>query len=59
MTPSPVNALAAKGIGEAGTVGSTPAVFNAVLDAVAHLGVKHIDMPLKPEKLWKAIQQAK
>ena len=59
VTPSPVNALGAKGIGEAGTVGSTPAVFNAVLDAVAHLGVKHIDMPLKPEKLWRAIQQAK
>ncbi|MCH7476706.1 MAG: xanthine dehydrogenase family protein molybdopterin-binding subunit [SAR324 cluster bacterium] len=58
-TPSPVNALGAKGIGEAGTVGSTACVFNAVMDAVAHLGIKHIDMPLKPEKLWKAIQQAK
>ena len=59
VTPSPVNDLGAKGIGEAGTLGSTTAVFNAVLDAVVHLGITHIDMPLKPEKLWKAIQQAK
>jgi carbon-monoxide dehydrogenase large subunit len=54
-TPTPVNELGAKGIGESGTIGSTPAVHNAVLDAVAHLGVKHIDMPCTPEKVWRAI----
>jgi carbon-monoxide dehydrogenase large subunit len=59
VTPTPVNPLGAKGVGEAGTIGSTPAVVNAVLDALAPLGVKHIDMPLRPEKIWKAIQEAK
>jgi aerobic carbon-monoxide dehydrogenase large subunit len=54
-TPTPVNELGAKGIGESGTIGSTPAVHNAVLDAVVHLGVKHIDMPCTPEKVWRAI----
>jgi carbon-monoxide dehydrogenase large subunit len=54
-TPTAQNALGAKGIGEAGTIGSTPAVVNAVLDAVRHLGVQHLDMPLTPSKIWNAI----
>jgi len=49
----PVNPLGIKGIGEAGTIGSTPAVVNAVVDALAPFGVTHIDMPLKPEKIWQ------
>ncbi|MCC6791952.1 MAG: molybdopterin-dependent oxidoreductase [Thermomicrobiales bacterium] len=56
VTPSPVNPMGVKGAGEAGTIASTPAVANAVIDAVSHLGVKHIDMPLTPEKLWRAVQ---
>src|SRR5215472_17056965 len=58
-TLTPLNALGVKGIGEAGTIGATPAVHNAVIDAVAHLGVRHIDMPLTPEHVWTAIQDAK
>ncbi|HKF15832.1 MAG TPA: xanthine dehydrogenase family protein molybdopterin-binding subunit [Candidatus Dormibacteraeota bacterium] len=58
VTPSPNNPLGAKGIGEAGTIGATPAVQNAVIDALSHLGVRHIDMPLTPEKVWQAIRQA-
>jgi aerobic carbon-monoxide dehydrogenase large subunit len=58
-TPSPMNELGAKGIGESGTVGSTPAVQNAVCDALAHLGVRHIDMPASPERVWRAIQSAR
>jgi aerobic carbon-monoxide dehydrogenase large subunit len=57
-TPTPLNPLGVKGIGESGTVGSTPAVQNAVVDALAHLGVTHIDMPLTPERVWRAIQAA-
>ena len=56
VTPTTVNPLGIKGIGEAGTIGSTPAVANAVIDALAPFGVVHIDMPLKPEKLWAAMQ---
>jgi carbon-monoxide dehydrogenase large subunit len=56
VTPTPLNALGAKGIGESGTIGSTPAVQNAVVDAVSHLGIRHIDMPLTPERVWRAIQ---
>ncbi len=56
MTPTPRNPLGAKGIGESGTVGATPAVQNAVCDALAHLGVGHIDMPLTAERVWQAIQ---
>jgi carbon-monoxide dehydrogenase large subunit len=56
-TPSPVNPLGVKGVGEAGTIGCSPAVVNSVVDALSHLGVKHIDMPLTPEKLWKLIHQ--
>lgn len=54
-TPTPRNELGAKGIGESGTVGATPAVQNAVIDALAHLGVRHIDMPLTPETVWRAL----
>ncbi len=56
VTPTTVNPLGIKGIGEAGTIGSTPAVANAVIDALAPFGVVHIDMPLRPEKLWAAMQ---
>jgi carbon-monoxide dehydrogenase large subunit len=58
-TPSPVNPLGIKGIGEAGTVGSTPAIVNAVIDALAPFGVTHIDMPLTPQKIWRLCQGAK
>lgn len=54
-TPTPVNELGAKGIGESGTIGSTPAVQNAVVDALTHLGVRHIDMPTSPERIWRAL----
>ncbi len=59
QTDSPRNPLGAKGIGESGTIGSTPAIHNAVVDAVSHLGVSHIDMPCTGERVWRAIQQAK
>ena len=55
VTETTVNPLGVKGVGEAGTIGSTPAVVNAVMDALAPFGVEHIDMPLRPEKLWKAM----
>lgn len=55
-TPTPNNPLGVKGIGEAATIGSTPAIVNAVLDALKPLGVKHLDMPLTPEKIWRAMQ---
>jgi len=57
-TPTPLNVLGAKGIGESGTIGSTPAVQNAVVDAVSHLGIRHIDMPTTPERVWRAIANA-
>jgi carbon-monoxide dehydrogenase large subunit len=57
-TPTPVNPLGAKGIGESGSIGSTPAVQNAVVDALAHLGVRHIDLPCSPERVWAAINAA-
>ncbi|MGI8792165.1 MAG: xanthine dehydrogenase family protein molybdopterin-binding subunit [Acidimicrobiales bacterium] len=57
-TPTPLNELGAKGIGESGTIGATPAVQNAVVDALAHLGVRHVDMPCTPERVWQAIQSA-
>ena len=56
-TPTPLNELGAKGIGESGTIGATPAVQNAVIDAVAHLGVKHIDMPCTSERVWRATRE--
>ncbi len=58
QTPTSYNPLGAKGIGEAGTIGATPAVQNAVIDAVAHLGVRHIDMPTSPMRVWRAINDA-
>jgi aerobic carbon-monoxide dehydrogenase large subunit len=57
-TPTDANPLGAKGIGEAGTIGATPAVQNAVVDAVSHLGIRHIDMPATPARVWAAISQA-
>jgi carbon-monoxide dehydrogenase large subunit len=57
-TPTPKNALGAKGIGESGTIGSTPAVQNAVVDALSHLGVRHVDMPTTPARVWQAIEAA-
>ena len=57
-TPTHLNPIGAKGIGEAGTIGATPAVQSAVVDAVYHLGVRHIDMPCTPERVWRAIQEA-
>jgi aerobic carbon-monoxide dehydrogenase large subunit len=58
-TPTPVNPLGAKGIGESGTIGSTPAVHNAVIDALSHLGVRHVEMPLHGERVWRAIEEAR
>lgn len=58
-TPTDRNPLGSKGIGESGTIGSTPAVHNAVVDALAHLGVRHLDMPATPERVWRAIADAK
>jgi carbon-monoxide dehydrogenase large subunit len=58
-TPTTLNPIGAKGIGEAGTVGATPAVQSAVVDAVSYLGVRHIDMPTSPLRVWEAIQAAK
>jgi aerobic carbon-monoxide dehydrogenase large subunit len=58
-TPTDTNPLGVKGVGEAGTIASTPAVVNAVVDALAPLGIRHIDMPLTPERVWTAMQAAK
>jgi carbon-monoxide dehydrogenase large subunit len=58
-TASPLNPLGAKGIGESGTIGSTPAVWNAVVDALAHLGVDHVEMPATPMRVWEAIESAR
>lgn len=57
-TPTDVNPLGAKGVGEAGTIGSTPAIANAVIDALAPFGVTHVDLPLRPEKLWRLMNAA-
>ncbi|OSY44015.1 MULTISPECIES: xanthine dehydrogenase family protein molybdopterin-binding subunit [Pseudonocardia] len=57
-TPTPVNPMGYKGIGEAGTIGSTPATQSAVIDALSHLGITHIDMPLTPMRVWEAISEA-
>jgi carbon-monoxide dehydrogenase large subunit len=58
QTPTPVNPLGAKGIGESGTIGATPAVQSAVIDAVSHLGVRHIEMPCNGQRVWEAINDA-
>jgi carbon-monoxide dehydrogenase large subunit len=57
VTPSPVNPLGVKGIGEAGTIGSASTIVNAVVDALAPFGITHLDMPLKPEKVWAAMHR--
>ena len=57
VTPSPSNPLGIKGIGEAGTIGAMPAIANAVIDALEELGIVHLDLPLAPEKLWRAVHQ--
>jgi carbon-monoxide dehydrogenase large subunit len=57
-TPTPRNPLGAKGIGESGTIGATPAVQNAVIDALGHLGVRHVDIPATPERVWRAIGES-
>jgi carbon-monoxide dehydrogenase large subunit len=59
VTPSPTNPLGVKGIGEAGTIAATPAVVNAIVDALSHLGITDIDMPATPQRVWQAIQEAK
>ncbi|MBM3835658.1 MAG: xanthine dehydrogenase family protein molybdopterin-binding subunit [Verrucomicrobia bacterium] len=59
ITPSPSNPMGIKGCGEAGTIGATPAIANAVCDALSPLGIKHLDLPLLPEKIWRAISEAK
>jgi carbon-monoxide dehydrogenase large subunit len=58
-TPTPMNPLGAKGIGESATVGATPAVQNAVIDALRPLGVRHVDLPCTPERVWRAVQDAR
>jgi carbon-monoxide dehydrogenase large subunit len=59
VTPSPSNPLGVKGVGEAGTIGAPPAVMNSILDALEPFGVKHLDMPALPMRVWEAIQKAK
>jgi len=56
VTPSPHNPLGVKGVGETGTIASTPALVNAVVDALSHMGIDHIDIPLKPERIWKLLK---
>src|SRR5690606_40154527 len=58
-TPSPSNALGVKGAGGSGTIGALAAVRNAVVDALWHLGVRHVDMPMTPARVWSAIEQAR
>jgi carbon-monoxide dehydrogenase large subunit len=56
-TPSPVNPMGVKGVGEAGTIGATPAIVSAVVDALAPFGIRHLDMPIKPEAIWRIISK--
>ena len=58
VTPTPNNSMGAKGIGESGSVGSPPAVVNAAVDALSHLGVRHIDMPVTPNKIFSILSEA-
>jgi len=58
VTPSPVNPLGLKGVGEAGTIGATPALVNAVVDALSPLGVRHVDLPVKRTRVWQILQKA-
>ena len=55
-TPTWVNELGAKGVGESGTIGAIPATYNAVIDALSHLGVRHLETPLTPERIWQALR---
>src|SRR5882762_7749104 len=57
-TPSPVNPLGVKGVGEAGTIGATPAIVGAIVDALSPFGIRHLDMPIKPETVWKIVNKA-
>ncbi|HEY7544254.1 MAG TPA: molybdopterin cofactor-binding domain-containing protein, partial [Blastocatellia bacterium] len=57
-TPSPVNPMGVKGVGEAGTIGATPAIVNAVVDALAPFGVRHLDMPIRPEAVWRIVNKS-
>ncbi len=59
VTPSPVNPMGVKGVGEAGTIGATPALVNAVVDALAPFGVRHVDLPVKRERIWQILRKAK
>ncbi|MFS8531842.1 xanthine dehydrogenase family protein molybdopterin-binding subunit, partial [Sphaerobacter thermophilus] len=58
VTPTPVNPMGLKGAGETGTIASTPAVVNAIIDALKPYGITHLDMPLTPQRIWKAIQES-
>ena len=58
ITPSPHHPLGAKGVGESATVGAPPAIANAVVDALSHLGVIHVDIPITPEKVWQLLKKA-
>ena len=59
VTPTDVNPMGVKGVGEAGTIGTAHTIVNAVVDALEPLGVKHVDMPLRPKRVWAAIQEAR
>jgi carbon-monoxide dehydrogenase large subunit len=59
VTPSPTNELGVKGIGEAGTIAASAAVINAIVDALSPFGIRHVDMPASPDRLWKQIQSAR
>ena len=59
VTPTPVNPMGVKGIGEAGTIGSAHTIVNAVVDALTPMGVKHVDMPVRPKRVWQAMQEAR
>jgi carbon-monoxide dehydrogenase large subunit len=56
-TPSPVNPMGVKGVGEAGSIGATPAIVGAIVDALSTFGVRHLDMPIKPETVWRIINK--
>lgn len=58
-TPTDVNPMGVKGVGEAGTIGATPAIVNAIVDALAPFGIRHIDMPIRPEAVWRIVSQRK
>jgi len=59
VTPTPLNPLGAKGVGEAGTNGCPPAIANAVIDALAPLGIRHLDLPYSSDRVWEALQAAR